>query len=161
MRINTGLSISVQANTDLWQSEVFAARGFVRGASNPASVGNISEIQLFNPIGSGKTIRVKRVFSANGATFAANIRSHNTALATLVGSGFNLQFGSAAGVGEIRTATPVAEDGTLIAPWFATGSTTVEVFSDWATQLDAGEGLIVSGGGANIQVITDFYWNEV
>jgi hypothetical protein len=160
MRIGYGTSITVPASTELWLSEVRAGRCFARGANLAASVGNFSEVQVFNPIASGKTIAIKAINFGSATAGSINIRTFNTALATLVGTGFNLQSGGAAGVGELRTATPAAEDGAFIGPIPAGAGSAVPVDLGWFIELDQGEGILCNHGTANTGITIFYLWRE-
>jgi hypothetical protein len=160
MRIGYGTSVTVPAATELWLSELRAGRCFARGTNLAASVGNFSEVQLFNPVASGITLAVKAINFGSATAGSINIRSYNTALATLVGTGFNLQSGGTAALGEIRTATPVAEDGTFIGPIPAGAGAAVPVDLGWFIELGAGEGVLCNHGTANTGITIFYLWRE-
>lgn len=160
MRINAGTAISVTA-TELWLSEIRAGNAFARGIYLAASVGNLSEIQLFNPVASNKIVIVRSILAASSGLSSIDLRTHNTALGTLVGAGVNLLAGAAAAQGELRTATPAAADGTSFATIRAAAETELYIVPDWFMELGAGEGLIVTSVLANSGNGAFFTWREV
>ncbi len=161
MRIGYGTSITVPVSAERWYSEINAGRAFVRGQNIGALAANFNEVQLFNPLASGKTITVYRALCSTAAIDGIYCRTHNTALATLVGNGINLQSGGAAGVGELRTAQVGALDGTNVTLLLTVANTPIERFSVWAWQLDPGEGILLTAANVNIGLSVEYYWNEV
>jgi hypothetical protein len=160
VRINYGTSLTIPAATELWLAELRAGRGFFRGAILISSPGNFSEIQLLNPAASGKIIGVKFMAIGAAALGSINIRTHNTALGTLVGTGVNLQLGGTAGVGEVRTSQPAAEDGTLVAGLSNSAGGTLPVDFGWFIELDAGEGFLCDPNAVNVGFAATFIWRE-
>ena len=155
MRIGSGPFLNVD-----WLYEIRNARGFTRGVSLAASVGNLSEIQLFNPAGSGITTIVHRFFASPSPAQVVNLRQFNTGLATLVGTGFNLNVGGAAAVSEIRTANPAAASGTFWAPIPLDSVTELLIVQEWHAMLGAGEGILLSTDVANVALRVRFEWIE-
>jgi hypothetical protein len=160
MRISFGGSITVPSQSERWFSEIRASRAFTRGGNLGASVGNFSEFQLLNPAASGKTIDIYRMLADTVVNDGLYMRTHNTALATLVGTGINLQAGGPAGVGELRTAQPAALDGTAVSLINTAAFAVVEMTSVWSWELDPGEGVLVATGNVNEAAACLFYWNE-
>ena len=144
-----------------WLNEIRAGRAFIRGAAVGASGGNFTEIQLFNPIGSGITIIGHRLLFSSGATEEVRLTTFNTALATLVGAGINLLAGGAAGVGEVRSAVPAAIDGTLVMPVNVLINTPVTVIDDWFFELGAAEGIITVPNVVNTSFRATYMWIEL
>lgn len=161
MRVNTGGAVQVSTSTELWLAEIRAGRAFSGGQGLVASVGNFSELQLFNPVGSAITIVVRSIILTVGAASGADIRQHNTALATLQFNGRNLLSGGAAAIGEIRSATPAAQDGTRIGLVNAPAQTPLYPVPDWYIELGAGEGILLSSDQTNASVSAIFSWREV
>jgi len=160
MRIGYGTSVTVPQSTELWLAEVRAGRCFARGTNLSASVGNFSEVQLFNPIGSGKTVAIKAISFGSATAGSINIRSFNTALATLIGNGLNLQSGNTAGAGELRTATPAAEDGTFIGPITTGAGVASPVDLGWFFELEPGEGVLCNHFAVNTGITIFYLWRE-
>lgn len=161
MRIGYGTSVTVPQQSERWFSEVRAGRCFTRGGNVGGGVGQISEVQLFNPVASGITVIVYRVIVSQAAIDGIQCRTHNTALATLVGNGANLLSGGAVSVAEVRTALPAAADGALVSTLHIAAAAPFERIAVWAWELGAGEGILFANATTNIQQVTEFYWNEV
>jgi hypothetical protein len=160
MRIGYGTSVTVPSQQERWISELAAARCFALGTFLAASAGNFGEIQLFNPVASGKTIDIYRGIACNQATNAIRYRLHNTALATLVGTGVNLLSGGAAGVGELRTNSPAALDGTQILIANVINFDPYGQAQVWLARITAGLGFLVTTNVVNDGLTANFYWNE-
>lgn len=160
MRIGYGTSITVPQSSERWFSEMRAGRCFARGTTLGASVGNFSEIQVFNPVGSGKQLLVYKAMGCEDVGSAIHFRIHNTALATLVGTASNLLVGAAASSGEIRTAQPAALDGTVIAVFYVSARAIQDVASLWCAELSPGQGVLITSNLANENICAAFFWNE-
>lgn len=160
MRITLGGGLAVQ-QTERWFSEMRAGRTFSRGGNVSPGAAAFAEIQLFNPAGSGVTVLVYRLLAGAGANDATQIRTFNTALTTLVGTGINLLAGGAAAVAEIRTNNPAALDGTQVSQTYAPANVTFERVDVWSWELGAAEGIIIAAGAVNISLAAEFYWNEI
>lgn len=148
------------ASQERWYAEMRAGRAFARGINLGAVAATIQEIQLFNPVGSGKTIDVYRLIVATNVADGIQIRVFNTALTTLQGTGINLQSGGSAGVGEVRNNNPGAADGTFVGSLYSAAGVPWDRIAVWGVELDAGEGIIVCSQNVNIAVAAEYYWNE-
>jgi hypothetical protein len=160
MRIGYGTSVTVPTQAERWFSELRAGRAFSRGQALVASVGNFSEIQIFNPAGSGVSVIVYKINVSCSVADFTRVHVFNTALGALVGTGINLLSGGAAAVAELRTAQPAAQDGTFVSTIDAAATSPFERISVWAWELGAGEGVLIATGSVNRSLCTEFYWNE-
>jgi len=160
MRIGYGTSVTVPSQQERWISELAAARAFASGTFLAPSAGNFGEIQLFNPVASGKTIAIYRALACAQTINAIRYRLFNTALATLVGTGVNLLSGGAAAVGELRTNIPAALDGTQILICNVLNFDPYGQPQVWLAQLAAGQGFLVTTNAVNDGLTANFYWNE-
>jgi hypothetical protein len=161
MRVNTGLTVSVSANTERWLSELRAGRAFGGSAQSTAVAANFSHVQLFNPVGSLITIIARLATVSLAATQNVGIGIYNTALTTLSGNGLNLLSGGAAAVGEVRTQVNGAALGTFIYLLDLAANDPKDFAAEWLLELGAGEGMIITGGVVNISVRGSFLWMEV
>jgi len=160
MRIGYGTSVTVPSQQERWFSEMRAGRTFGRGAIIAGVAATFAQCQLFNPVASGITVLVYRAAGSSVAADTMQVRQHNTALATLIGSGFNLLSGAAASVAEIRSSNPAAQDGTIIGPQQVLATTTLSLGEVWMTELGPGEGLLVANNTLNTTTVVNFFWNE-
>jgi len=142
--------------------EAFAAENFILG-----SVGLIPHVQLLNPVGSGKRVRLRSVHSTIGAAVIVIIRRHDPALATLgLPVGFiteNLLGGGPAPVIEHRSENNVAALGTGF--WVASGPANSPAIyppegREWGYDLLEGQGIIVQGAVGTV-TIAMWQWVEI
>lgn len=161
MRISTGVTVNVSANTERWLSEMRAGRAFASGALIGPTAANNSHVQLFNPAGSQITVIVRSVIGGPSANDLMLFRTHNTALTTLVGNGVNLLSGGAAGVAEVRTLDNAIVLGTGFGSFRALANDSKQVGPDWIIELGASEGLATSPATLNVGNATTFFWLEV
>lgn len=155
MRISEG----PVSNID-WLYEIRNARAFARGTEQVASVGDLSHVQLFNPAASGITIAVHLVIMSVSVAGPVNWVSYDAALTTLAGTGFNLDSGGAASVGEIRNEALVAAGGNAVFTAALLADTATDVLGEWFLLLGAGEGIVTRPGNTNIGNRTSFEWVE-
>jgi hypothetical protein len=161
MRSNPGGTATVTAQ-DRWYAEIRAGRAFARGARvAPGGAGNFSEGQLFNPAASGVNAIIFTASASAASAVFHQLRQHNTALATLVGTGFNLLSGGAASQCVIRTATPAALDGTLIAELHMAANTPGRICPSWSFELGPGEGVLFAETNGNIEMPVVYFWIEL
>jgi hypothetical protein len=160
MRVNTGLTVSVSANTERWLSELRAGRAFGGRAYQPNVAAQFARAQLLNPVGSGVTIIAR--LAVFGSSFAAsvNVGHYNTALATLVATSRNLLSGGAAPVAEIRTETGVASVGSQLFAATVLANTSLQLNAEWLTELGAGEGLLFEESTVNLDLLVGILWME-
>jgi hypothetical protein len=160
MRINVGSQASVTAS-EKWLSYIQAGQAFAFAASLGPTAGVISHVQLFNPVGSGKTVLVRRAFSSLvTSTDTINLNLYNTALATDVGAGLNLLSGAAAGQAHVRSGTNATQLGTNFAQLYTAIAQPQPFGPDWLCQLAAGQGVLVCGSAVNTWAVASFYWVE-
>lgn len=142
--------------------EAFAAENFLIGVA-----GTFAEIQLFNPVASGVRVRLRSAHATAGLAVAANLRRHDVALGTLgLPSGFiveNLLGGGPAEVAEMRSAAPVAEDGTIM--WQLSSDANQPAIypgegREWGMDLLPGQGILMQAAVA-ITLIVMWHWVEV
>jgi len=161
MRISTGVTVNVSANTERWLSEIRSGRAFAGSATLAALAANFSHIQLLNPAGSVITIVTRLLTLDLVVVGSAGVGTHNTALTTLAGAGANLLSGGAASVGEIRSQTDVAQLGTYLSTYDLLASSPIHFGGEWILELGAGEGIITSPGAVNVANRTSFLWIEI
>lgn len=151
---------------------VDANEAFHGGFDQAASGGNFSHIQLFNPVGSGKTLYLDSATVHNQSQFQYKIffRRHNTPLTNETGKEFNKRSGSAiAPVGEIRSETPGFLFGIQIIPVHAIVSqtsagfgilTTIKHKFDPAIRIDEGAGYLMVPNASNTAITVYYQWRE-
>lgn len=88
-------------------------QAFIGYASLGASAGNVHEVQVWNPAGSGKTVYVDKITPQPGAAVVFTVRAHNAALTNL-GSSFPKLRGGAAAAAEFRTRTAASVVGSTV-----------------------------------------------
>lgn len=161
MRISTGVTVNVSANTERWLSELRAGHAFQGGVSQGPTVGNNSHGQLFNPAGSGVKV-IGRFFAGGPTANTAVIMSfHNTALTTLNGNGSNLLSGGAASVAELRRQDNAGILGTTIGNFQVLAADSKQIGADWTFELSASQGFILAGNVVNVGINAVFVWIEV
>ncbi len=142
--------------------EAFAAENFLIGAG-----GTVAQIQLFNPVGSGKRIRLRSLHDILVAAIAATIFRHDTPLSTLgLPAPFiveNLGPGGVSEVAEMRSDQPVASTGSSFWSLNAPGNMPA-IYPpkglEWGHDLLPGQGIHVTGA-VGITVIINWQWAEV
>ena len=160
MRIGTGGTPTVSTQ-DRWYAEVRAGRAYHRGTTVAPAAAEFGEIQLLNPAASGVNIIVKHTISNLGVAGQIQCREFSTALLTLAGLGANLLFGGAAGLGAVRTAVPLAADGTLVSTYAAATSPATVPIPDWFYELGPGEGILFVAGTVGISIACAYHWIEL
>ena len=146
---------------DFWLNEIRAGRAFMSGTAIGASGGNYSHLQLFNPVGSGITIIVYAIFVSTLSAGRVHKRTHNTALSSLSQTGTNLLAGQSAAIGEIRSESPAALQGTRVMDFSTLAQTLQEITRGWTFELGAGEGVLVVPNAVNVQIEANYYWIEL
>ena len=144
-----------------WLNEIRAGRAFSGETSLAASVGNNSHLQLFNPVGSGITIVVKRIVTTPLADQSVEVRQHNTALTTLGMNGINLLSGGAAAIGEVRSQQNASRLGTRFRQLSLLANVPFDFAKDWDIELGAGEGVQLIGASTNVGIIGFYEWSEL
>lgn len=115
-----------------------------------STITNNAHLQVFNPIGSNKTVVVLALQAWNNSLGGPyTIRRHNTALGTLIGNLFNTQSGAPNSLAQLRSADS-ALVGTEICQFHQSTIPTYPMHSRYDV-LDPGEGLLVANTiGANL-----------
>lgn len=161
MRISTGTTVNVSANTERWLSEIRTGRAFTLGASLGPTAANNSHVQLFNPVASGIVVLVRVVICGPTVNDLILLRQHNTALTTLTGNGINLLSGAAASVAEVRTLDNAGLLGTNMGGFRVLANSSQQFGPDWLFELGAGEGLAIVPFTVNNGCAASFAWLEV
>jgi len=161
MRISTGVTVNVSANTERWLSELRAGRTFGGTGLVAALAANVSIVQLFNPVGSLVTVIVKLITVNIQVQVSGGVTLYNTALTTLVGNGANLLNGGANSVAEVRTIQTGGALGTFIASYDLIANTPIVFGGDWLVELGAGEGVTFQPGAVNFASRASFLWMEI
>ncbi len=142
--------------------EAFSAENFLIGVG-----GTVAQIQLFNPVASGKRIRLRSVHSIITVASGVNLLRHDTPLGTLgVPAGFvieNLLGGGQAEVAEMRSDQPVAAAGSLFWQLGAPGSVPA-IYPpggrEWGHDLLEGQGIHMQGA-VGLTSIINWQWVEI
>jgi hypothetical protein len=161
MRISFGGSITVPSQSERWFSEIRAGRAFNRGVVVVAGAAQIAEVQLLNPVASGKQAMIYSAMFSSNVNDQPQLRRYDTALATLVGNGVNLLAGGAASVCEIRTAIPAATDGSQLLILQTLASSPQALSPVWIAELSPGQGYLITGSTAVDGICAVWWWNEV
>ncbi len=142
--------------------EAFASENFLIGVG-----GTVAQMQLFNPVGSGKRIRLRSLHDIIPAAVSATIFRHDTPLATLgLPATFiveNLGPGGTAEVAEMRGDQPVVATGSPFWSLNAPGNMPAiypPKGQEWGHDLLEGQGIHVTGA-AGITIIINWMWVEV
>src|SRR3970040_1377450 len=149
------------AELDFWFTSLRASQAFIRGGKQGTGGAVFNEVQLLNPAASGVSIIVYRLKVGAPTSGSIQTRVHNPALATLVGTGINLLQGGAAGVGEVRTASPAAADGNLVSEIHRPNSADYDASPPWHWELPAGTGVLFTTSGQAEEISAEFYWVEL
>lgn len=144
-----------------WLNELENGRAFAFGAEHASISGNMPFIQLLNPAGSGKTIKVHKIEASSINSIAMMLRSYNPALGTLEGNGINLQMGGVAAVGEVRSSHGTAQLGTMIARQRVIANSSYNLGPLGLAVLDSGEGILVATSGTLDTLLVNFFWSEL
>ena len=151
----------------IWLDHV--ANGEAFGAENfmlPVG-GMFNQMQLFNPVGSGRRVRLRSAHMTGVPANSATVRRHDTPLVIAVPPApfiiENLLAGGPAGVGEMRSDTVVAAAGALFWAVNSPGSTPAPYppqGREWGFDLLPGQGFMFAGpvGGT---LIVNWHWVEV
>ena len=142
--------------------EAYSAEDFILGAP-----GTFPHLQLFNPIGSGKRVRIRSVHETMTAARTVNVRRYDPPGAILgPPAGFvveNLLGGGPAAVAELRRGNIVVQSG---APFWLLQSNANEAGiypargQEWGMDLLEGHGILLSGT-LNTTLIAMWQWVEL
>jgi hypothetical protein len=142
--------------------QAFAAENFLVGVG-----GTFAEIQLFNPVASGVRVRLRSAHNILVLGAGIALRRHDVALATLgLPAGFiveNLLGGGPAEAAEMRSAAPVAVDGTTM--WQMSAPPNIPAIypgegREWGMDLLEGQGVLMQAA-AGTTIIINWHWVEV
>jgi len=161
MKISTGVTVNVSANTERWLSELRAGRCFGGTGSIASVAAQNAHVQIFNPIASGITVLVRNLWADPFTASTIVVTHYNTALANLSTTTVNLLSGGAAPVAEIRAANNAGLLGSIFFGQAFPPSLVQQVAADWVTELGPGEGLTFALVTVNIALEVSFQWNEV
>lgn len=140
-------------------------------ASLAALAANRSMIQIFNPVGSGITVILHRLWTSLGAAGIVRLLTHNTALADAVTSLAVMERAlgnQAEPAAQLRSARAAAV-GTVVQAWeLDTASRSYEwdlsrfggVYDFEGPSLAEGRGLLLSPSIDNLAMIIGFLWSE-
>ncbi len=151
----------------VWLDYVAAGEGYAAENFMLAAAGMINQMQLFNPAGSGRRVRMRSGHMIGGAASSATIRRHDTPLATAtLPVPFiieNLLGGGLPGLAEMRSDVVVAASGALFWSVNAAGSSPAPYppqGREWGFDLLPGQGMLFAGpiGGT---LIVNWHWAEV
>jgi hypothetical protein len=155
--------VTVVQSNEFWLNELRAGRAFGRGGTIGPIAAQASQLQLFNPIGSGVQVVVL------GASFdtdtvgtqAMILELYNTALTTDDGPGANLLNGGAAAQAHFRRASTAGSVfvGTLLGE-FEVGPTQPFTLGGWVAELSPGQGLYAACLTLNVGLYGYFWWRE-
>lgn len=140
-------------------------RAFTRFVNMGAVAGEYSQLQLWNPAGSGVIVILRNFYGyADGTTAEIRITQYDTALSTLNGTGYNKYIAEAVSSGQVRSQSNGAIFGTRIAvtPKYPLAS---YPFS-WGDQKDhyiisENKGICVVQNEVNKLIGVNFEWIEI
>ena len=155
--MDTGLPVA--QNID-WLYYLRQGKCFFGGTTLAASVGNVSIVQLFNPVASGLTILLRMYSMSVDVAGAVVTGEYNVALTTNAGNVGPLLFGGAAPVGQIRTQNPVGNLGGTRWPIDLLASTVFVTQPDWYALLPAGQGFNLQTLATNTRLRVGVLWAE-
>lgn len=160
MKVNAGSLITV-SGLQQWYNAIRAGRAFSRRTSRTAVAAEFAHVQLFNPAASGVTLLVRRITVRVGTTAATYVNLYSVELTTLVGAGYNLQVGAAAGLGVTRTQSNAVQLGNTVRDVYVTTTEDRTVQEDYFCELPANTGILVNHEAQNSLIVACFEWEEV
>jgi hypothetical protein len=152
---------SPEESGEAWLKYLRQKRAFASGGVLGASVGNFSEQQLLNPLGSRVTVHVYRVGVGAAVGTRIELRSYDTALGTLVTTSANLWIGGPAPVAQHCTAQPAGANGTLITALQRPLNSDSWRYADWVAILEPGKGILFVPDAVNQELGVEFFWAEL
>lgn len=137
-------------------------RAFASYQGQGALAGNYSHLQLFNPVGSGKTIYVEKVICKSTVAASTIVGSYSTALSVSLGTAPSKKIGSStASVGQLRIQTNATQ---LITNTYGVVAVTASIDSPYDMSapfaLPPGNGLILVPTVVNQAVYGNIEWYE-
>lgn len=142
--------------------EAYSAENFLIGVG-----GTFAQIQLFNPVASGKRIRLRSVHAISPIAVTSQVVRHDTPLATL---GLPLTFivenllgGGAAEVAEMRSDQPIAVAGSVF--WTVNAPPSEPAIypphgREWGQDLLEGQGIHIAATVGATSIV-NWMWAEV
>jgi hypothetical protein len=160
MRLTPGTTIST-ISQEYWLSLMQAAKCFGMGTALGPVAAQFSHIQLWNPVGSGKTLLVRHVLAEMLTAGTIYLRADNVARATFDTNGNDLNLGAGGSAAEIHTENNAALQGSRLGRHDVLAS--VETWWDdgWVAVITPGNGLNVIAGIVNVNLSADFTWAEI
>lgn len=155
MRLQPGRALNID-----WLYEVRNSRAFASHPGLAAAVGTLAALQILNPPASGVTVVVYEIYPSIVASGQVNAQLSNTALATLYGTGFNMNAGAAVSVATLRTEQLAGPPGNRIGLMTLPANETRRIGPQWLAVLGAGEGLVALPVETNRAIEASFYWVE-
>jgi len=161
-----GTDLMKQAASELWAEAVARDALFSGTLQQGPSAGNLSELQIKNPAGSGKMIWIAHLSVNSGGGTLARIGRHDTVLGTDVTT-----FGTMA-LGSGKSSVADLNRGVAAAGVFASGGYIREIDVDPAKDTDAfprgfafrlppGVGLLIEASVVNIGLGANLIWAEL
>jgi hypothetical protein len=115
---------------------------------------------LLNPAGSGVIALIRTALVAAAAAGIVSWRTYATPLATDNGFGVNLLQGAAAGKLKMYSGTSAVALGSSFGGTLVAASNPLQPLAEWFHEVGEGEGVVVACAAVNVQLTTNFYWNE-
>lgn len=144
------------------KARTIAGNAFMLSIASGPSAGNISQIQLWNPAGTGKNIILKAFNLGAGAGGLMRSGLVVVALANIAApASLSKLGGGAAGAAQLRYANPAAS--TLANPslsFYVNASDSRPIVLQEPIVLPPGNGYIIESTGVNVQIIGGYEWVE-
>lgn len=144
-----------------FQREIRNGRAFGGSTHRGAILANHSHVQLWNPVGSGKTAIVRAFNGSHDTAGRIVVASASIALNALSGNApVNLLFGGVASLLELRTEVNVAALGNQIFNEFVAANDALRSTHDYFCLLGQGTGLTLLELSTNIALSAWWQWVE-
>jgi hypothetical protein len=163
MRIGLGSQISATVSEfhDAWFNALRGGTAYAMQFSINPGASNFGKPQLYNAIGSGKTVILWRaILSINGAQ---NLNGYftNTQFATDLGQGFNLAAGSGASTTHLRNLSDATQPGNQFLVEVMLANTVLYLDSGPICQLPEGQGVYFTHSTAASIITGTYFWQEI
>jgi hypothetical protein len=136
---------------------------FVGGAQQAGVGGQYSLMVLRNPVGSSKILYLDKIRASVSSASVVVPRIYGTAALATGGFETNLDFGGAAGVGDVsyeaNAAVPTSTNMGLAA--YCAANVPVETVFSHPVRLGAGEGIMLVVETVNVALTGSFFWREL
>lgn len=134
---------------------------FAGNVARAAVAAEYPHVQLFNPAASGKTLYIDGLVMSKGTSGAIYVGRYDTALITLSGNGVNQEFGGAASVAELRSASLAAITiGDQIQSLYCGASVPYELVVIAPFIVPPGFGMLLTVSVVNQDLYASFRWRE-